>query len=130
MDEVIRLAGISSPLVRHQSIMAASDARAHAATTAVDTSSPKLRQRSRVLAAQNDSVHPRIDNILASKEHDKPPNGIDAPSKPEPQPGAKAVSTARPTSPLMPIVRSLERLGESLPKISEIKMPASNIEVK
>lgn len=101
------------------------DHSADASTTAI-TSPSKLRQRTRILAAQNDTAHPRIDNILASNEHGHDQSFVD--TREENQTDAKAVSTARPTSPLMPIVRSLERLGEKVPSLP--KLPASNIEVK
>ncbi|KAJ9107398.1 hypothetical protein QFC21_000848 [Naganishia friedmannii] len=105
-------------------------------TTNHAPSSSMLRQRNRILSAQNDSSHPQIDEILAQKGYgsDTPRNGSIQriiPVKPE----VKGVSTSRPTSPLMPIVRSLEKLGEkvpSLPKMPgmpDIKLPASSIEV-
>ncbi|KAJ9123312.1 hypothetical protein QFC22_001511 [Naganishia vaughanmartiniae] len=103
-------------------------------TAAHTPSSSKLRQRNRVLSAQNDSSHPQIDEILAQKVNgsNTHPNGS---RSQEAKPQVKGVSTSRPTSPLMPIVRSLERLGEkvpSLPKMPgmpDIKLPASSIEV-
>ncbi|KAJ9100024.1 hypothetical protein QFC19_005842 [Naganishia cerealis] len=102
------------------------------ATAFKSSSSPKLRQRNRILSAQNHTAHPQIDAILAAKEDGSGSISQGGNLKPEP----KAVSTARPTSPLMPIVRSLEKLGEkvpSLPKMPgmpDIKLPASSIEVK
>jgi hypothetical protein len=102
-------------------------------------SSSKLRQRNRILSAQNDSSHPQIDEILAQKENASDvhvSNGSRSQAKISPKPEVKGVSTSRPTSPLMPIVRSLEKLGEkvpSLPKMPgmpDIKLPASSIEVK
>lgn len=108
------------------------DTAAHAAA------SSKLRQRNRILSAQNDSSHPQIDEILAQKENgsDTHRNGTTSQGMADVKPQVKGVSTSRPTSPLMPIVRSLEKLGEkvpSLPKMPgmpEIKLPASSIEVK
>ncbi|KAJ9106777.1 hypothetical protein QFC20_003961 [Naganishia adeliensis] len=106
--------------------MAPSEGHSADASTTATTSPSKLRHRTRILAAQNDTAHPRIDNILASKEQEHSDSSTIHPRE-EHQPEAKAVSTARPTSPLMPIVRSLERLSEKVPSLP--KLPASNIEV-
>jgi hypothetical protein len=106
--------------------MATPEAHSADASTTATTSPSKLRHRTRILAAQNDTAHPRIDNVLASKAPGNEQSSGDTTEKKEP--AAKAVSTARPTSPLMPIVRSLEKLGEKVPSLP--KLPASNIEVK
>lgn len=134
---VVRVDVISSPVYRSLSsvipvrrttfTMAPSEGHSADASTTATTSPSKLRHRTRILAAQNDTAHPRIDNILASKEQEHSDSSTIHPRE-EHQPEAKAVSTARPTSPLMPIVRSLERLSEKVPSLP--KLPASNIEVK